>query len=246
MSKGLTSISPPPVEFVRHDSLDLSCLIVTGSNLLWILAASVRLSIAAASVKCIIGVALNAPATSQAPGLFLGCWCTSHITLPGPVRDVPGLFWRKIVRPLMPQSHMGPIRSLSPARKAEWSARRNYTSVLFPWSHQAAGPVRPDSSAYLWFDWKIRKTPRVPCAMPVRASCGPRSRIFNVFHILRDPTGPVRDPQGCRTALLRTRKGIGTIIVDKNPTRASYLAVRSPHGLLTDCLQFINPYGVRK
>ena len=42
---------------------------------------------------------------------------------------------------LMPQSHptTGPVRILSPvrflARKAEWSARTNFTSVLFSWSH---------------------------------------------------------------------------------------------------------------
>ena len=66
-------------------------------------------------------------------------------------------------------------------------------------------------------------------------------------------TGPVRDPQGCRTAPLRTRKGIDTTKIDKNPARASYLTVRgrtgplrSPHGLFKGCLGFQNPYGARK
>ena len=45
--------------------------------------------------------------------------------------------------------------------------------------------------------------------------------------------GPVRDPQGCRTAPLRARKGIDTTAIGKNPARASYLAVRGPHGPLT-------------
>ena len=49
------------------------------------------------------------------------------------------------------------------------------------------------------------------------------------------PTGPVRDPQGYRTAHLRTRKGIDTTIIGKNPARASYLAVRGPYGPLTGC-----------
>ena len=95
----------------------------------------------------------------------------------------------------MPQSHptTAPVRFLWPVRflacKAEWSARRNFTSVLFPWSHQATGPVRLDTSAYFWFGWIIRRTPRVPPTMPVRASCGPRTGIFNIFHILRDPYG---------------------------------------------------------
>ena len=123
----------------------------------------------------------------------------------------------------MPQSHptKGPVRFLSPVRflalKAEWSARRNFTSVLFPWSHQITGPVRLDTAAYLWFGWIIRRTPRAPRAMPVRASYGAR-------------TGPVRDPQGCRTGPLRTRKGIDTTIIGRNPARASYLAVRGPYG----------------
>ena len=44
---------------------------------------------------------------------------------------------------LMPQSHptTGPVQFLAPVRflahKAEWSARRNFTPVLFSWSHQA-------------------------------------------------------------------------------------------------------------
>ena len=57
---------------------------------------------------------------------------------------------------------------------------------------------------------------------------------------------PVRDPQGCRTAPLRTRKGIDTTIIGKNPARASYLAVRAPYGPRTGCSQSQNPYGVRK
>ena len=110
---------------------------------------------------------------------------------------------------LMPQSHptTGPLRFLSPvqflARKAELRARRNYTSVLFPLSHQATGPVWPDTSAYLWFGWTIQRTPRVPRVMPVRASYGPRTRIFNVFHMLRDSYGarawPARVPYGTLT-----------------------------------------------
>ena len=153
---------------------------------------------------------------------------------------------------LMPQSHptTGPVRFLSPvrflARKAEWSARRNFTSVLFPWSHQATGPVRLDTSAYLWFGWIIRRTPRVPRAMPVRSSYGPARESSMFFISYGTRTGPVRDPQGCRAAPLRTRKGIDTTVIDKNPARASYLAVRAPQGLFTGCLQYQNPYGARE
>ena len=141
----------------------------------------------------------------------------------------------------MPQSHptTGPVRFLSPvrflARKAEWSARRNFTSVLFPWSHQATGPVRLAASAYLGFGWIIRRTSRVPRAMPVWATYGPRTGIFNVFHIPRDPYGAVRDPQGCQMAPLRKCKGIYTTVIRKNPARTSYLAARAPHGPRKGC-----------
>ena len=97
--------------------------------------------------------------------VFLGHW----LSYTGCWQSMLVMHW------LMPQSHptTGPARFLSLvrflARKAEWSARRNFTSVLFPWSHQATGPVRLDTSAYLWFGWIICRTPRVPRAMPVRA-----------------------------------------------------------------------------
>ena len=64
-----------------------------------------------------------------------------------------------------------------------------------------SGYGRLDTSAYLsclWFTWIIRRTLRLPRAMPVRASQRPRTGIFNVFHILRDPYGarawPARVP----------------------------------------------------
>ena len=94
---------------------------------------------------------------------------------------------------LMPQSHptTGPIRFLSPvrflAREAEWSTRRNFTLVLFSWSHQATGPIWFDAGVHLWFDRIIRRTPHGSRAMPVRASNGHRTGISNVFHILRGP-----------------------------------------------------------
>ena len=84
--------------------------------------------------------------------------------------------------------------------------------------------------------------------------CGPRKGIFNVFHILRDPNraraGPAMAPYDTP---LRTRKGIFATRIDKNPTWASYLAIRArtgplrpPHGLFTGCLGYQNPYGARK
>ena len=57
--------------------------------------------------------------------------------------DEANLLWSSLQwsNSFLPQSHptTGPIRFLSPvrflARKAEWSAHKNFTSVLFSWSH---------------------------------------------------------------------------------------------------------------
>ena len=75
---------------------------------------------------------------------------------------------------------------------------------------------------------------------------GPAQKSSMFFISYGTRTGPVRDPQGCRTAALRTRKGIDTTRIGKTPARASYLAVRAPQGLFTGCLQSLNPYGARK
>ena len=108
------------------------------------------------------------------------------------------------------------------------------------------GPVRFDTTVHLWWGRIILRTPWVPRAVPARASYGPRTEIFNFFISYGTRTGPVRDPQGCRAAALRTRKGIDTTRIGKTPARASYLAVRGPQGLFTDCLQSLNPYGTLK
>ena len=156
----------------------------------------------------------------------------------------------------MPHSHptTGPVRFLSPvrflARKAEWSARRNFTSVLFPWSHQATGSALLDTFAHLCLGWIIRRTSRVPRAMPVRASYGARTGIFNNFHILRDPYGtralPTRVPYGALTDTQGNwhnhnwqKKRTGVVFGRTGP-------VRAPHGLFTGCSQSQNSYGARK
>ena len=104
-----------------------------------------------------------------------------------------------------------------------------------PQSHPTTGPVR-----------FLSGTPCGHRTGPVR-----ESSMFFISYGTR--TGPVRDPQGCRTAPLRTRKGIDTTRIGKNPARASYFAVRGrtgpvrgPHGLFTGCLKSLNPYGARK
>ena len=128
---------------------------------------------------------------------------------------------------LMPQSHptTGPVRFLTPvrflARKAEWSARRNFTPVLLSWSHQATGPVRLDTAVHLCFDQIILMIHMDPVRCPHGRRTGPsrESQMFFISYGIR--TGPVRDPQWCRTAPLRARKGIDTTIFFKNPVRAS-------------------------
>ena len=106
----------------------------------------------------------------------------------------------------MPQSHptTGPVRFLTPvrflARKAEWSARRNFTPVLFSWSHQAMGPVRLDKTVHLWFDQIIIRTLHGARAGVVRAPHG-NLRCSSY------PTGSVRGPCGTHKAAVRRPYG---------------------------------------
>ena len=85
---------------------------------------------------------------------------------------------------------------------------------------------------------------------PVRTSYGPRTEIFNVFHILRHPCGtrkgPVRQPYGhvrelTQPELAKLPHGhrIWPYVARMDPLRA-------PQGLFTGCLRCLNPYGVRK
>ena len=98
-----------------------------------------------------------------------------------------------------------------------------------------------DTAVYSWFGWIIRRTHGYPVRCPCGCRTGParESSIFLISYGTH--TEPVRDPQGCRTGPLRTRKGIGTTRIGKNPTRATYLDVwgrtgpygppRAVHGL---------------
>ena len=133
---------------------------------------------------------------------------------------------------LMPQSHptSGPVGFLAPvrflARKAEWSAGRNFMPVLIMWSHQATHPVRFDTAVHLWFDRIIRRTPHGPRGGPAW-----ESPMFFIYY--RTSTVPVRDRQGCPTAPLRTRKGIDTTRICKDLAWASFVAVRGPYSPVT-------------
>ena len=139
----------------------------------------------------------------------------------------------------MPQSHptTGPVRFLATlrflARKAEWSAGRNFMPVLFSWSHQVTGLVWLDTAVHLWCDRMIRRTPHGPHAMPVVCHTGP-AREFPMFFISNGAyTVPVQDPQGCRTTPLHTLKAIDTTRIYKNPARALLVVVRGPYRPLT-------------
>ena len=74
---------------------------------------------------------------------------------------------------------------------------------------------------------------RCPVWCPYGHRTGPASESSMFFICYGTRTGPVRDPQGCRTTPLRTRTGAVTTKIDKNPAWASYLAVRGPYGSLT-------------
>ena len=146
----------------------------------------------------------------------------------------------------MPQSHptTGPVRfyhpyDFLPVRPSEAPVGILRRCCSRGHIRPRTDSVRLDTAVHLRFCRMIRRTQRVPRAMPVWVLYGPRTGIFNVFHILC--AGPARAPYlrvPCGT--LRTRKGIVTTRIDKNPVRASYLAeqvrtgpLRSSHGLFT-------------
>ena len=87
--------------------------------------------------------------------------------------------WGFEIQWVMPQSHptMGPIRFLAPiwflAHKSEWSACRNFTPVLFFWSHQATSPLWLDTAVHFWFDRIICRTPHGPLWCPYGCHMGP-------------------------------------------------------------------------
>ena len=138
----------------------------------------------------------------------------------------------------MPQSHPTtvPVRFLSPvrfiARKAEWSARRNFSSVLFPWSHRATGPVRLDTVAYLWFGWMIHRIPRDPVRCPCGHRTGPARESSMFFISYGARTGPMRGPSVTRKGAVR--RPYGHVRELTQPELA-----KIPHG------RRIWPYGVR-
>ena len=121
-----------------------------------------------------------------------------------------------------PRTILAPVRFLAP--KAEWSTRRNITPVPFSWSHQATGPVQFDTVVYTLMAWSNNSHGH-------RTGPARESPMFFIPYGTR--TGPMRDPLGCRTESLRRRKGIGTTRICKIPARASYVAMRGPHGSLT-------------
>ena len=134
---------------------------------------------------------------------------------------------------------LSPVRFL--ARKGEWSARRNFKSVLSSWSYQATGPVRLDTTVQLWFGWIIRKTPRVPWVS---------HRNLQWFHILRGPYGTrksaARHPYPHVSA--STQPELAKITHGRRiwPCGARAGHLRSPHGLFTGCLWSLNSHGARK
>ena len=87
--------------------------------------------------------------------------------------------------------------------------------------------------------------------MPVRRPIRENLMFFNSYGTR---TGPVRDPQGCRTTPLRTRTGIDTTgICKKKSVRAPYLIVRAPYGPRMGCSGAVyelhpgnSPYGARQ
>ena len=122
--------------------------------------------------------------------------------------------------------------------------------MLFSWSHQATGPVQLDEDVHLWFDRMIRKTPHGPRAMSVWASCGPRTGISNILHILWEPygapAGPARVPYGILTDTWRNWNSPNLRKSHTGVVCGHAGSGRTPYDPRTGCLRSPNPYRVRK
>ena len=90
----------------------------------------------------------------------------------------------------------------------------------------------PRTAEHLWFDRIIRRTPQGSRAIPVRAPCGPRTGIFNISYILRDPygasAGPAKVPYGAQPEFANIPHGRFLW-----PHGARTDPLRSPQGLFT-------------
>ena len=77
------------------------------------------------------------------------------------------------------------------ARKAEWSGRGDFTSVLFS---RSSGYGPSNTAAYLWFGWMIRRTPRVHRSGIVRAPYGNLQCFSGVVFGRTGPCGRLTAP----------------------------------------------------
>ena len=128
-----------------------------------------------------------------------------------------------------PRMILAPVRFL--ARKAEWSARRYFTSVLFLWLHQATGPVRLDTTVHLWLD-RIIRSARTGV---VRAPLG-NLQYFS-YH-----TGPVRGPCGTRNGAVRHTYGQVRELTQPEFAKLPHGRRMWPYGARTDRLR--PPHGL--
>ena len=115
------------------------------------------------------------------------------------------------------------------------------------------GPIRFDTVVHLWFDRINCRTPHGPRALPVPAPYGPHAGISNVSHILWDPYGVSWAPQGAvwhpyGHVRQLTQPEFAKIPHGCRiwPYGARMGPLPAPHGLLTGCLRYPNPYGARK
>ena len=112
---------------------------------------------------------------------------------------------------LMPQSHVttGPVRFLSPVRFLPHKGRVKRPEEFY------VGAVLVVTSGYgprtAWHDCTLMvwsNNSRDSTGTPCDARAGIIRAPHGNLQCSSFPTGPARDPQGCRTASLRTRMGI--------------------------------------
>ena len=154
---------------------------------------------------------------------------------PGHQQPLYWLFSRNIPVSIMPQSHQitDPERFLAPVR---FLPESRIGPVGIPYRCCSRGHNRvgaPCGHTLMVWSNNSQDSTWTPCDIRtavVRASHG-NLRCFSYILFIRDPYGPVWDPQGCRMGTLRTRKRIDTTRIWKNPSRASYVTVRGPYPL---------------
>ena len=135
-----------------------------------------------------------------------------------------------------------PVRFL--ARKTEWRARKNFTQVLFTWSHHATGPVLVGTDTHLNFvKNKSQSSTRAhhghrtgPTRDPSLCSILHGSRTRSTRVPCETHKGAVRQSYvytSCLVKAINWKSRTGVVCGQAGPVGARKAPLRSTHGLFT-------------